>query len=165
MLEQRASVRGLDDFGGLVGVAPRFAVLFVIASLASVGLPGTVNFIGEFLLLLAAFTTWGVWVAAIAGLSVILGAVYTLRAVQRWLYGVRPAHLDKLADLSTGEVLAVAPLLLIALVLGFYPHPIIARAEPAMKAACTPLQQAMSPAPTVSATTTAPAAAAAAATR
>lgn len=133
-LEARAAVRGLDDFGGLAERAPRLAVLFVIAALASAGLPGTANFVGEFLLLLGAFRSFGLVAAAIAGLAVILGAVYLLRVVQRWMYGARPAHLDRFEDLGASECLAVVPLLALALIFGFYPRPIIAQTAPVLQA-------------------------------
>src|ERR1043165_4901322 len=74
-LEARSSSRGLDDFGGLADKAPIFAVLFVITALASAALPGTANFVGEFMLLFGSYLGLGFGVALIAGLSVILGAV------------------------------------------------------------------------------------------
>jgi NADH-quinone oxidoreductase subunit M len=118
-MEARTSSRGLDDFGGLAGRTPIFALLFVITALASAALPGTANFIGL-----------GFTVALIAGISVILGAVYLLRVVQRWLYGKRHPSLDRLPDLSASEVLAVVPLLLLSFVFGFYPKPINDQAVP-----------------------------------
>jgi NADH-quinone oxidoreductase subunit M len=129
-MEARTSSRGLDDFGGLAGRTPIFALLFVITALASAALPGTANFIGEFMLLFGSYLGLGFTVAVIAGLSVILGAVYLLRVVQRWLYGKRHPSLDRLPDLSASEVLAVVPLLLLSFVFGFYPKPINDQAVP-----------------------------------
>ena len=129
-LEARSSSRGLDDFGGLADRTPIFAVLFVITALASAALPGTANFIGEFMLLFGTFLGLGFTVALIAGLSVILTAVYLLRVVQRWLYGKRHPSLDRLPDLGTGEILAVVPLLLASFFFGFYPKPINDLAAP-----------------------------------
>jgi NADH-quinone oxidoreductase subunit M len=129
-MEQRSSTRGLDDFGGLAGRTPIFAVLFVITGLASAALPGTANFIGEFLILFGTYSGLGLTVGILAGLSVILGAVYVLRVVQRWLYGRRHSSLDTLPDLSASEIAAVVPLLLASFFFGFYPKPINAQATP-----------------------------------
>lgn len=123
-LEHRSQTRGIDDFGGLAGRMPILALLFVVTALATAGLPGTANFIGEFLLLFGTYAGLGWWTAAIAGLSVILGVVYLLRLIQRWFYGKRHPSLDRLHDLGAGEVMAVVPLLIASFVLGFYPKPI-----------------------------------------
>jgi len=123
-LESRALKRGIDDFGGLAGRAPILATLFIGAALASAALPGTANFAGEFLLLMGVFQPRQWWIAAIAGLSTILTAVYLLRLVQRWFYGPRRADLAVLPDLGVREVVTVAPLLALSLFFGFYPKPI-----------------------------------------
>lgn len=123
-LESRALKRGVDDFGGLAGRAPILATLFVGAALASAALPGTANFVGEFLLLMGMFRPDRWWIAAIAGLSTILTAVYLLRLVQRWFYGPRRDDLALVPDLGAREVVAVAPLLALSLFFGFYPKPI-----------------------------------------
>jgi NADH-quinone oxidoreductase subunit M len=141
-LEVRSSSRGLDDFGGLAGRAPIFSVLFVITALASAALPGTANFVGEFLLLFGTDLGLGFTVALIAGLSVILGAVYLLRVVQRWLYGKRHPSLDRLPDLGAGEVMAVVPLLLASFFLGFYPKPINDRSVPVVVELARPAREA-----------------------
>ncbi len=99
------------------------------------------------MLLWGTFRGFGFAAVAIAGLSVIIGAVYLLRVVQRWMYGVRPAHLDRFEDLSAGECLAVAPLLLAALVLGFHPRPIIAQTTPVMSAVSAPARTIKTPPP------------------
>jgi NADH-quinone oxidoreductase subunit M len=129
-MEARSSSRGMDDFGGLANRTPIFAVLFVITGLASAALPGTANFVGEFLLLFGAFAGLGFVVALLAGLSVILGAIYILRVLQRWLYGKRHPSLDRLADVNASEAMAVVPLLIASFVFGFYPKPINAMATP-----------------------------------
>ncbi len=141
-LEARSSSRGLDDFGGLAGRAPIFAVLFVITALASAALPGTANFVGEFMLLFGTYLGLGFTVALIAGISVILGAVYLLRVVQRWLYGKRHPSLDRLPDLGAGEVMAVVPLLLASFFIGFYPRPINDLAIPVVVELARPAREA-----------------------
>ena len=127
-LESRALTRGIDDFGGLAARTPILTVLFIGAALASAALPGTANFAGEFLLLMGVFEPQRWWIAAIAGLSTILTAVYLLRLVQRWFYGPRRSDLAVLPDLAPREVVAVVPLLALSLFFGFYPKPISAQA-------------------------------------
>jgi NADH-quinone oxidoreductase subunit M len=141
-LEARSSSRGLDDFGGLADRTPIFAVLFVITALASAALPGTANFVGEFMLLFGSYLGLGFGVALIAGLSVILTAVYLLRLVQRWLYGKRHPSLDRLPDLGAGEVLAVVPLLLASFFFGFYPKPINDQSVPVVVELARPAREA-----------------------
>lgn len=119
-LEERTRSPYLDDHGGLAQRAPLFSTLLVIAALASAGLPGTANFAGEFLLLLGAWQS-APWIAAAAGLSVILGAAYLLTLVQKWCFGEAPEGRAEVPDLCTREVLSVAPLLAAAIWLGFQP--------------------------------------------
>jgi NADH-quinone oxidoreductase subunit M len=140
-LEARSSSRGLDDFGGLADRTPIFAVLFVITALASAALPGTANFVGEFMLLFGSYLGLGFAVALIAGLSVILTAVYLLRVVQRWLYGKRHPSLDRLPDLGAGEIMAVVPLLLASFFFGFYPKPINDQSVPVVVELTSPARK------------------------
>jgi NADH-quinone oxidoreductase subunit M len=142
-LEGRTSSRSRDDFGGLADKMPVFAILLVVSALASAALPGTANFVGEFLLLFGTYAGAGFAVAAIAGLSVIFGVVYLLILIQRWLYGKRHPSLDSITDLGASEVLAVLPLLLLSFVFGFYPHPISAIADPVTEALAAPARAAM----------------------
>jgi NADH-quinone oxidoreductase subunit M len=137
-LEGRTASRSRDDFGGLADRMPVFSLLLVVSALASAGLPGMANFVGEFLLLFGTYAAKGLTVAAVAGLSVILGVVYLLILVQRWLYGKRHPSLDAINDLGAGEVMAVLPLLLASLFFGFYPHPISSRTDPVLEALSTP---------------------------
>ncbi len=115
----------VDDFGALASRSPVFAVLFSLVALASVGLPGTAGFVAELLLLISLFKVYGVWVAALAGLTLILSAAYTLRLVQRLIYGTPALPAPERQDLSIGEVWGVAPLLVALVVFGFYPQPIL----------------------------------------
>jgi NADH-quinone oxidoreductase subunit M len=124
-IERRHSTRGIDDFGGLANGSPLFAVALVVAALASAALPGTAGFAGEFAILFGVFRGAPLWVAAVAGLSTILGAVYLLRLVQRWLYGPRVTEAG--GDLRMHELAAVAPLLILSFVFGMYPKPISAQ--------------------------------------
>lgn len=121
----------VDDFGALARQSPVFAVFFALGALASVGLPGTAGFVAEILMIVALFKVYGVWVALIAGSSVILSAAYTLRLVKKLLFG--KANLPEPSeprDLHLGEGFALAPLLLILVVLGFRPAPVLSAARP-----------------------------------
>jgi NADH-quinone oxidoreductase subunit M len=115
----------VDDFGALASRSPVFAVVFSLAALASVGLPGTAGFVAEFLLLVSLFKVYGLWVAALAGLTVILSAAYTLRLVQRMLYGTPALAASEKQDLSASEVVALTPILIALILFGFYPSPIM----------------------------------------
>jgi NADH-quinone oxidoreductase subunit M len=126
MVEDATGRRGVDDFGALAARLPLFAVLLVGAGLAAAALPGTANFVGEFLLLFGIFRAQP-WIAAIAGLSTILTAVYVLRLLQRWLYGADRDDIV-IGDVPPRLAWAVVPLLLLAIALGFYPRPITAGA-------------------------------------
>lgn len=140
-IEERTRSPYLDDHGGLAGRAPLFSVLFIIAALAAAGLPGTANFAGEFLLLLGSWQ-YAPWVAAVAGLSVILGAAYLLILVQKWCFGSAPEGRAEVADLSVREALGVAPLLAAAIWLGFQPGVISRYAGSAADAMAAPARAA-----------------------
>ncbi|MCB9496270.1 MAG: NADH-quinone oxidoreductase subunit M [Fibrobacteria bacterium] len=120
----------VDDFGALSRQSPVFAVLFALAALASVGLPGTAGFVAEFLMLLALFKGASIWLVALAGSAVILSVAYTLRLVQKLLFGKAAlAEPAQPRDLHLSEGLVLAPLLLLLVVLGFYPAPVLSAAR------------------------------------
>jgi NADH-quinone oxidoreductase subunit M len=129
MLYERRHTRQIDQFGGLAAVAPGFAAVFVFTALASIGLPGTSGFIGEFLALLGTFQTYPM-VAVIAATGVIFAAYYMLPMVQRILFNAldRPEN-ERLPDLSRREIVVLAPLVAAMLWMGVYPRPFLERAE------------------------------------
>ena len=97
--------RLINNYGGIVIIMPKFAVLLMIFALASLGLPGTSGFIGEFLILIAAFEK-NIIVAAIASLGVILGAAYMLWLYRRVVFGeIKNSELKKMLDLNKSEIL------------------------------------------------------------
>jgi NADH-quinone oxidoreductase subunit M len=100
MLYERRHTRNIADYGGLAAVAPGFAAVFVFTALASIGLPGTSGFVGEFLALLGTFQTHP-WVAVIGATGVIFAAYYMLPMVQRILFNAldKPEN-ERLPDLS-----------------------------------------------------------------
>jgi NADH-quinone oxidoreductase subunit M len=129
MLYERRHTRAITDFGGLAAVAPVFAAVFIFSALASIGLPGTSGFVGEFLALVGTFQTHPL-VATIAGTGVIFAAYYMLPMVQRIWFGPveNPAN-EGLSDLNRRELVVLLPLVLMMLLLGTYPKPFLERSE------------------------------------
>ena len=125
VIYERMHTRLIKSYGGIVTIMPRFAVLLMIFALASLGLPGTTGFIGEFLILIAAFEKNTV-VAVIASLGVILGAAYMLWLYRRVVFGkIRNEELKQMKDLNKSEILILVLLALPILYFGFYPDPIL----------------------------------------
>jgi NADH-quinone oxidoreductase subunit M len=121
----RVHTRDISAYGGLVQRMPRYAVALMIFTLANVGLPGTSGFIGEFLTLIGTFQA-NSWVALLATTGVILSAAYALYLYRRVIFGViEKPNLMNIADLSTREVVILAPLVVLTLYYGLHPQPII----------------------------------------
>jgi NADH-quinone oxidoreductase subunit M len=128
VIYDRRHTRMLDDFGGLAKVMPVYATLFVIATMASVGVPGTNGFVGEFMIITGTFVTNklghvnGIQAVG-AALGVILAALYMLTAVQKMFFGPITRDENKhLSDINGREMLAVAPLIIAIFVLGLAPN-------------------------------------------
>jgi NADH-quinone oxidoreductase subunit M len=133
MLYERRHTRLIEDFGGLASVMPMFATVLVITALASIGVPGTSGFVGEFLALLGTFEV-NMVAGFFAATGVIFAAYYMLPMVQKVLFN----KLDKeenrhLEDLSRREIAVLAPLVLLMVLLGVYPKPVLDRMEPALE--------------------------------
>lgn len=125
MIYDRAHTRRIADFGGIAGVMPVFAVVFMISTLASIGLPGLNGFVGEFLILNGAFHSevlpQNVW-TVIAASGVILAAVYMLWMYQRVMFGpVTREENQKLIDLNAREIGLMVPLILFMIWIGIRP--------------------------------------------
>ncbi|MDP6895429.1 MAG: NADH-quinone oxidoreductase subunit M [Rhodospirillales bacterium] len=121
----RIHSRDIEVYGGLVHRMPGYALTFMFFMLASVGLPGTGGFIGEFLVLLGAFQV-NAWVCALAALGVILGAAYMLYLYRRIIFGeLTKDALKKIADMSPREWAVFAPLIILTLWMGIYPLPFL----------------------------------------
>lgn len=121
----------LDDFGGLAKPMPIYAALFVIASMASVGLPGTNGFVGEFMIIIGTFTSTklghvnGIQAVG-ASIGVILAALYMLTAVQRMFFGpITRAENKHLPDMNASAILVAAPLVIGIFVIGLAPRLIL----------------------------------------
>jgi NADH-quinone oxidoreductase subunit M len=117
----RLHTREISRYGGLVNNMPRYAFAFMIFTMASVGLPGTSGFIGEFLVMVGVFKD-NTWVAFFIATGVILGAAYMLWLYRRVIFGkLEKPDLMKFLDLSPREIALFVPLILIVLWMGIYP--------------------------------------------
>ena len=129
----RIHSRLISTYGGLVTVIPKYAVLFMLFTLAALGLPGTSGFIGEFLILMGAFKD-NFLVAVIASLGVILGAAYMLWLYKRVVFGkLVNKKLEKMIDLDRSEYFILISLAIPILFFGFYPDPLINTIEVSVK--------------------------------
>ena len=133
IIENRFNTRRIDHLGGIAQVMPRFAIIFMVILLGNIALPLTNGFIGEFLLLLGLFG-YNPWIALAAGSTIIFGAVYMLWMFQRVMFGNLPEKLaGKTADLNLHEMLALFPLIIMVVWIGWYPKPFLQLAEPAIQ--------------------------------
>ena len=132
IIVRRTKTGQISQLGGIASQAPVFAAFFMIIMLGSVALPLTNSFIGEFLLLLGLFE-YNVFVAAFAGLTIILGAVYMLWMFQRTMYGESKEATMGFTDLTRQEILMLVPIVVIILWIGVYPHLFVGLAEPAVR--------------------------------
>ena len=125
VIYDRMHSRLINSYGGIVTVIPKYSVLFMLFTLAALGLPGTSGFIGEFLILMAVFKD-NFLVAVIASLGVIFGAAYMLWLYKRVVFGkLINKDLEKMVDLNRSEYFILVTLALPTLFFGFYPEPLI----------------------------------------
>jgi len=120
----RVKTNKIEDLGGIAKVAPQLAIAFLIIVLGTVALPGTNGFIGEFLLLMGVYN-YGIWAAAIAGLTIIFGAVYMLRMYQNVMLGQTNSLTITFTDIKGTEKLVLYTICALIIVLGVYPKPIL----------------------------------------
>ncbi len=121
----RMHTREISAYGGLVNRMPVYAVLFMVFTMANVGLPGTSGFVGEFLTLVGTFRV-NTWVAFFATTGVILSACYALWLYRRIIFGVlEKESLKSILDVSWREMALLVPLALLAIFFGFHPGPIM----------------------------------------
>lgn len=132
LLYERKHSRAIHSFNGLAKSIPLFAITMLIVSMSSVALPGTNGFIGEFLVLQGGFLA-NPWFTVVAGLGVILGAVYMLGLCQRVLFGVPDEDKSHaLHDLNWREFAYLAPLVVLIGVMGLYPKALLGNIEPSI---------------------------------
>src|SRR5256714_68116 len=140
MIYERRHTRVIADFGGLARPMPWFSALFVIASLSSIGLPFLNGFVGEFLIMLGAWTSVAVqhaWIVTmLAGTGVIWAAVYMLWMLQRVVFGTRTSEANaRLWDLNWREAALILPLMFLMFFMGVYPAPFLNRSRESIEAA------------------------------
>jgi NADH-quinone oxidoreductase subunit M len=131
IIQHKAGSAEFKDLGGIRNVAPKFTTAFVIIMLGSVALPLTSGFIGEFLLI-NSLVQYQIWIGAVAGLTIILGAVYMLVAFQKAMSGEAQPHLATFQDLSLGEKVVLYPLVVLIILIGIFPAPLMSVSEPAV---------------------------------
>ena len=125
VMYDRMHTRDISAYGGVVNTMPVFAVFVLLFAMANAGLPGTSGFVGEFMVILAAFKS-NFWIALAAATTLILGAAYTLWMVKRVIFGdVVNHHVAELSDLNRREFAIMSILAVAVVALGFYPAPVM----------------------------------------
>ena len=128
----RLHTREIGKYGGIVNNMPRYATVFMILMLGSVGLPGTSGFVGEFLALLGAFKANTIY-ATLAALGVVLGAAYMLLLYRRAIFGESTnKEAAAMPDINTREYATLVPLVILVLILGVAPNYVLSRTEPSV---------------------------------
>ncbi len=134
VIYDRMHTREIDAYGGLVNRMPAYAAVFMLFTLANVGLPGTSGFVGEFLTLVGMFQA-NTWVTAVAATGVILSAAYALWLYRRVVMGdLIKESLKSITDLTTREKWIFAPLVVMTILLGVYPSLVIDITGPSVEA-------------------------------
>jgi len=133
VLYEKTHRRGVDDFGGMAKVMPRYATVFMIVTLSSIGLPGLNGFVGEFLVLFGSFPLHPV-ATAIAALGVVLGAIYMLKLYRDVFWGpVTSPGREKAGDVGKGELAYLLPVLALIVLLGVLPNLVLSKTEPGVR--------------------------------
>lgn len=138
IIYQRYQTRKIADMGGIRAQTPRFTSVFMILVLASVALPGTFNFVGEFTVLYALFQT-NIWFAVFGGLTIILGAYYMLKMFQNVMLGETNSKL--FADITTVEIIVFVIIIAFLILYGLYPKPIVDLVTPTVKEILTTINR------------------------
>ena len=134
MIYDRKHTKMMSEFGGLAAVMPKFAVIFGVMLMASVGLPLTIGFVGEFLVLLGFYEISPI-MTILAGTSIIIGAIYMLDVYKKTFFGPITHESNKsLKDISGRETWSLIPLVAIVIWLGVYPKPVLAPIDNSVKA-------------------------------
>ena len=125
VIYDRRHTKMMSEFGGLASVMPRYATIFGLMLMASVGLPLTINFVGEFLSLLGFYKQSHI-LTLLAGMAIIVGAIYMLAAYKKIFFGeITKEENRNLPDVNKRELLALIPLSIITIWLGIYPKPVL----------------------------------------
>ena len=125
VMYDRMHSREIADYGGVVNTMPTFAAFMVLFAMANAGLPGTSGFVGEFMVILAAFKA-NFWIAFCAATTLIFGAAYTLWMVKRVIFGdIKNDNVKALKDLNNREFLVLGILAFVVLLVGVWPAPLL----------------------------------------
>jgi len=133
VIYDRRHTRQMSEFGGLAKVMPVYAALFVIVTMASVGVPGTNGFVGEFMIVMGTIVSQvldrqALGQTSVAAFGVILAAVYMLHVVQQMFFGpLKNPKNEHLEDMNRRETLALAPLIALVFVIGLFPNIFLSR--------------------------------------
>lgn len=146
MIYERRHTREMDAFGGLWKVMPIYAVMTLIVTLSSMGLPGLNGFVGEFIILLGAFGSDAIgspWYAGLAAVGIILAAVYLLFMFQKLFLGPVDKEENRLlTDINLREIITLAPLLVFIFWIGLYPRPFLNLIAPSVERVVAALEMA-----------------------
>ena len=125
-LFKRYGSRMIGDYEGIAHTMPIFAAFYMLFAMANVGLPGTSGFVGEFMIIIAAFKA-NVWIALVAGLTLVIAPAYTLWMYKRVLFGELKATMktQPAQDIRGTEILVFVLLAIPTIVFGIYPHAIL----------------------------------------
>lgn len=143
VIYDRMHTRDISAYGGLVKVMPKYAVVFLIFTMANIGLPGTSGFIGELMTLIGVFK-YNTWFAVFAATGVIFSAAYALYLYRRVIFGaLEKESLKALLDLSLREKIILYPMIVLTIFFGVYPTPIFNTTAAAVEALVSRLPQLM----------------------
>ena len=131
MIEQKTGVKNMSELGGVAQKAPVLTIMLVIIAFANIALPLTNAFVGEFMMF-AGIYQHNVWMAAVAGIGIILASVYTLNMIQKVFYGNTNALTEKITDISFAQKLALGLIVVMTFTFGVYPQPMIDLAKEAV---------------------------------
>ncbi len=124
LIEKQTGTRKISELGGIANKAPALTIFLVVIALANIALPLTNAFVGEFMMFNGLFK-FNFWFTAVAGLSIILAAVYTLNMVQKVFYGEANSITGNMQDISTGQKFILAVLVVLIFIFGVYPQPVL----------------------------------------
>jgi NADH-quinone oxidoreductase subunit M len=131
VVEKQTGIKHMSQLGGLAHKAPTLTIFLVIIAFANIALPLTNAFIGEFLMF-AGLYKYNIWMAVVAGLSIILAAVYTLNMIQKVFYGKQNESLSYISDIQLPQKIALALIVIMIFAFGVYPQPLFDLAKEAV---------------------------------